>query len=106
MATSQEILNDFMNKQNKEFVGEKVDISNNEDKDFLPDREKAGAYDTDYSTTSVDKSYIVAKKTMSALLQLPILFGGLVSFIYILMKLTPIFIEYIRKLLIILSTSN
>lgn len=107
MTTSQELLNDFMNKQNKKFVGEKVTINtNDENGDFIPDMEKAKKFDTAFNAVSGNKSYIAARRTLATILQIPIIAGGMLSLIYILMKLTPIIIEYIRKLLIILSTGN
>ena len=108
MATSQELLNDFMNKQNKEFVGEKVATSgtNDNNDDFIPDAEKAKKFDTAFNAVSGDKSYIAARKTLSTILQIPIIVGGMMSCIYILMKLTPFVIEYLRKLLIMLSTGG
>ena len=107
MTTSQELLNDFMNKQNKEFVGEKIVSSvDGGNEDFMPDTEKAKKFDTAFNAVSADKSYIAARKTLSTLLQIPIIAGGMLSLIYILTKLTPILIEYIRKLLILLSTGN
>lgn len=107
MTTSQELLNDFMNKQNKKFVGEKVAVNtNDENGDFTPDVEKAKKFDTAFNAVSGDKSYIAARRTLATILQIPIVVGGMLSLIYILMKLTPIVIGYIRKLLIILSTGS
>lgn len=107
MATSQELLNDFMNKQNKEFIGEKV--LNNEsgiNGNFTPDAERAKKFDTAFNAVNADKSYIAAKKTLITILQIPIVVCGLLSCIFIMIKLTPIVIEYIRKLIIILSTGG
>lgn len=107
MATSEEILSNFMNNQNKEFVGETVDDEHNKAKEnYLPETEKAKKCDTKYSAISGDEAYTTAKKAMSTAMQIPIICGGILSFIYLLITITPIIINYIRGLLIYLSTAS
>lgn len=104
MAKSEDILNNFMNQQNKEFVGEisknggTAEIKGNE----LPEIQKPQHYDADFSSSGNDRLYLAARKTISSILTIPILICGLLSFVYILLNLLPLVIEYTRKLFILL----
>lgn len=101
MASSKD-LNEFMNKQNKQFVGEKVNTeTNNVDDNFLSEREKAQNYDTKYSSSGNDQAYLAARKTLSTIFRIPVIIAVMASIILILLKVTPIVLGYIRQIFII-----
>lgn len=102
MATSKD-LNKFMNQQNKQFVGEKVEIEDKStDDNFLSDREKAQSYDTKYATVGNDKAYATARSALITALKIPIIVAVMISIVLIIMRITPVILGYVRKILVVL----
>lgn len=102
MSSSDEILNAFMMNKNKEVLGEKVEKQAEKDDNFL--NEVAGATNRfmGESISNNDNSVLIAKKTMSAVLTVPIIMGGIFSGFYIVLKVGPHILNFIRKIFIVM----
>lgn len=102
MSSSDEILNTFMINKNKEALGEKVEKQAEKNDNFLD--EVAGATNrfTGESISNNDNGVLVAKKAMSAVLTVPIIMGGIFSGFYIVLKVGPSVLHFIRRIFIIM----
>ncbi|MBO4957015.1 MAG: hypothetical protein J6C50_04230 [Rickettsiales bacterium] len=98
METSDEILNNFMVNKNKEALGEKVEKEAEINDNFLGEVDKAMNTFTGESPSNNDNGLLAARKALSAFLTIPIVMGGLFSAFYIVLKLGPSVLNFIRKL--------
>ncbi|MDR2760689.1 MAG: hypothetical protein LBB09_02475 [Rickettsiales bacterium] len=97
-TTSDEILSDFMSVKNKEALGEKIDGIGEKGDNFLPDQEKLKQSFTGESINSKESdAYLTARKILNMLVTAPLLLGGLFSAYYILMKILPFTVSFIKK---------
>ena len=94
MSEDNEILNSFMANKNKEALGEKVESQVVDEDNFLDDGQKAmNTFKGEAPASNNDKSLMVAKQAM-------ILVGGIVSLFYLLLKVGPMVLGFLRRIAI------
>jgi hypothetical protein len=98
MPDAEEVLNNFMLVKNKEILGEKVETVIENDDNFLDDPLKTKNTFSNESISKDDKALLVARKVMNTLFTIPIFIGGIFSVFYILIKIGPMFLSFIRGL--------
>lgn len=99
MSTSNEILNNYMTNKNKEALGEKVKSEAKADDNFLADPEKTMNTFKGESSSNSDNGLLMARRIMNTFLTIPILIGGIFSAFYLVLKLGPAILRFIKSLL-------
>lgn len=102
MSTSEELLNNFMHNKNKEYLGEKVEkMEKNDDDNFLDENQKAmNTFSGDSAISDDDKGEAIIRKTINTLVSSLILVCGLASAFYIISKIMPSVLQFIKRLMI------
>ena len=97
MSNSDDLIIEFMNQRTKEVLGEKIDNRNQKSSDnFETAREKAKYYDTKSTNTDNEKALAVAKNTLKTIMFIPLLVGGIIVLLYLIMGLIPTIIKIIK----------
>ena len=102
MSSSDELLNAFMINKNKEVLGEKIEQKTEKNDNFLNEITGATNRFMGESISNSDNSVLVAKKALSAALTVPIIMGGIFSGFYIVLKVGPSVLQFIRKVFLIM----
>ena len=93
------IVDSFMLKQNKRTLSEKIEQENNKDDNFIVNINKIRQTFGEETISSRDnKAYYWFRRILNMILSLPIIVGGVVSFLYMLFKLGPYLIFLIKRI--------
>jgi hypothetical protein len=102
-TTSDEFLSDYMSDKNREALGEKVEGVKREDDNFLAEEVKLKQSFTEESAMEDDRVagvYAIMKRILKTSLILPLLVGALGSIFYVLVRIGPLFLSFLRKMII------
>ena len=94
----------FMNKTNKKFLGEKIKIEVETDDTFLPDKKKSSGGEIEGGGDV--NAEVLIKKIMRFVLITPLFATALVSFAYIVMKIFPFLVAFIKRIFFLLISGS
>ncbi|MDR1944895.1 MAG: hypothetical protein LBQ59_02120 [Candidatus Peribacteria bacterium] len=104
MSDNSELINEFMLTENKKALGEDVEKTSisGEGNSLSDTKNILNRFSTNDSATSkdADKAYLLMRKFLNFIVVVPILIAGVFSFFYIIMKLCPLFLSFIRGVFI------
>jgi hypothetical protein len=97
MSDSEKILNDFVVNKNKEVIGEKVVKNQTGDDNYMPEKMAIKVSFTEDSTSKDDKLAATTRRIMNILITIPILVTAVLLFFYVVLKIGPTVITFLRK---------
>lgn len=99
MPDSAELLNNFMIDKNKEALGEKIEKVIEKNDNFDTEAPKAMNKFTGESISNSDNGMLAARKLINTCLTIPIIIGGIFSAFYIVLKIGPAILSFIKSIL-------
>ena len=104
MPDSEKTMSDFMSNKNKEVLGEKVIADNEKDDNYLTNPEIVKSSFSNESISKDDKAAMVAKNIINTLITIPILIGSIFFVLFLLIKVGPSILNFIRGFFIRLGS--
>lgn len=100
MANTDDPITEFMNQKNKENLGEEVEKQDIEDDNFLSEKQKAmNTFDGEMASKD-DKGMLMLRRIINTII-IGLLFSmSLFTILYIILKIGPSFLAFIRKLML------
>lgn len=104
MPDSEKTMSDFMSNKNKEVLGEKVVADNENDDNYLANPEIVKSSFSNESISKDDKAAMVAKNIINTLITIPIIIGSIFFVLFLLIKIGPSILNFIRGFFIRLGS--
>lgn len=104
MPDSEKTMSDFMSNKNKEVLGEKVVADNENDDNYLASPEIVKSSFSNESISKDDKAAMVAKNIINTLITIPIIIGSIFFVLFLLIKIGPSILNFIRGFFIRLGS--
>ncbi len=104
MPDSEKTMSDFMSNKNKEVLGEKVVADNENDDNYLTNPEIVKSSFSNESISKDDKAAMVAKNIINTLITIPIIIGSIFFVLFLLIKIGPSILNFIRGFFIRLGS--
>ena len=104
MPDSEKTMSDFMSNKNKEVLGEKVVVDNENDDNYLTNPEIVKSSFSNESISKDDKAAMVAKNIINTLITIPIIIGSIFFVLFLLIKIGPSILNFIRGFFIRLGS--
>ena len=104
MPDSEKTMSDFMSNKNKEVLGEKVVADNENDDNYLTNPEIVKSSFSNKSISKDDKAAMVAKNIINTLITIPIIIGSIFFVLFLLIKIGPSILNFIRGFFIRLGS--
>ena len=93
-----------MSNKNKEVLGEKVVADNENDDNYLANPEIVKSSFSNESISKDDKAAMVAKNIINTLITIPIIIGSIFFVLFLLIKIGPSILNFIRGFFIRLGS--
>lgn len=103
MTDPEKLMNDFMSTKNKEVLGEKIHTTEGVDDNYLADTNIIKSGFSNESVSEDDKSAVVIRNIINTLIAIPILIGTIFLILFILIKVGPSMLNFIRSFFVRLS---
>ena len=104
MPDSEKTMSDFMSNKNKEVLGEKVVADNENDDNYLTNPESVKSRLSNDSISKDDQAAMVAKNIINTLITIPIIIGSIFFVLFLLIKIGPSILNFIRGFFIRLGS--
>ncbi len=104
MTDPEKLMNDFMSTKNKEVLGEETSSSEGVDDNYLADNNIIKSGFSNESVSEDDKAAAMIKNIMNTLIAVPILIGAIFLVLFIIIKIGPSILNFIRGFFIKLGS--